>query len=270
MPLSQSVAGVLGPLADGGRTVLRSLLDLAYPENCVLCGAEHGECPWSVTGPLVAGLTRYDGPHLCRGCAEGLAPAVVSGILPKSGIPVYAGRTTGPELVSVLAQWKYHGVRGLAWPLAPLVRAAVDAAMSQDGSVDHLVPVSLHGRRRRMRGFNQAAVLARLAVAGHDIPVHTELLRRIRPTGQQAKLDTESARRHNVAGAFAAQKVPSGPGNRPVVGLIDDLVTGGATCEAAVLALATAGWEVRWVAALGLAGGMAKPMPEAGHGGLSS
>jgi len=248
-----------GPLVTGARTALASVLDLVYPEICALCGAEQGERPWAATGPVVSGLSWYDGSHLCRVCAAGLAPAVVCGALPGTGIAVYAGRPTGPDLVSVLGQWKYHGVRGLAWPLAPLARAAVSAAVNREGPVEQLVPVALHTRRRRARGFNQAEVLARLAAAGEDVRVRTDLLRRVRSTGQQAKLDSAAARRENVRGAFAAAKALQRPTGRRV-GLVDDLVTGGTTCDAAVRALAAAGWQVAWVAVLGLASAAENPV----------
>lgn len=150
----------------------------------------------------------------------------------------------------MLGQWKYHGVRGLAWPLAGLLTGAVGAAVSREGAVDLLVPIALHDRRRRVRGFNQAEVLARLSGFDHGLAVAAALLQRTRSTGQQAKLKTVAARRSNLTGAFAAQRPASG-GLR--VGLVDDLVTSGSTCESAAAALTAQGWQVCWVAALGLA-----------------
>ncbi|MDX2474544.1 MAG: hypothetical protein QNL91_12635 [Candidatus Krumholzibacteria bacterium] len=243
-------------LRSGVRLAASSLLDLMYPEYCVLCGAEPVEGPWCPAGPLVPGVAWHDGPHLCAECACIVAPEVVQGHLPESGVPVFAGRSTGPELVQMLGQWKYHGVRGLAWPLAPLVRAAVEVAVRQCGGVDQLVPVALHGRRQRQRGFNQALVLARFGVAPSTGRVRSDLLRRTRWTGQQAKLDTAEARQANVAGAFAVRRDPV-PGAGRRIGLVDDLVTGGTTCDSAVAALRASGWQVSWVVALGLAGGEA-------------
>ena len=245
------------------RGSLRSLLELVYPEHCALCGAGRDERPWCEAGARIAGLTWYDEPHLCAECATDLEPAVVQGALPQSGVPVFAGRPTGPELVTVLSQWKYHGVRGLAWPLVPLIRAAVSAAVTQCGPVNLLVPVALHGRRQRQRGFNQAAVLAQLGSAEAGGRVRVDLLRRTRSTGQQAKLNTEEARLANVAGAFAARSGPE-PGRGRRVGVVDDLVTGGTTCEAAVSALRARGWDVCWVVAAGLAGGQTLDIPESG------
>jgi len=246
------------------RLVVGSLLEFVYPQTCVLCDAHQGEQPWCTPGALLAGLQWYDGPHLCWPCSQRLQPAVVNGALPDSGVAVYAGRPTGPQLVSVLGQWKYHGVRGLAWPLAQLVGAAV-ATANAARPVDYLVPIPLHRRRQRVRSFNQAAVLAHLAAADAHLAaadahlawpavpaVRTDVLRRVRATGQQAKLKNDMAREVNLAGAFAAVRAPAGS-LRPTVGLVDDLVTGGATCDAATRALQAAGWDVRWVAALGLA-----------------
>jgi len=242
-------------VSDGTRTLSRTLLDLVYPEVCLLCGAERGECPWSAVGAIVTGLAWYDGPHLCRSCARHLRPAVVRGTLPETGVPVYGGQRTGPELVTLLGRWKYHGVRGLAWPLAALVQAAASEAVVSAGAVAQLVPVALHTRRQRARGFNQAAVLARLVANAEAIRHRPELLTRIRFTGQQAKLATETARRGNLAGAFRAVSC-AGTGDARRVGLVDDLVTGGATCDEAVRALTAGGWQVSWVISLGLAAGL--------------
>jgi len=236
----------------GGRTLLGSLLEFVYPETCVLCGAESGERPWCAAGRLVGGLSWTDGPHLCRPCAERIGPDPVRSVLAGPDLSVHGGRRPCSDLVKVLGQWKYHGVRGLAWPLSGLLTAAVGAAIARDGPVDLLVPVALHSRRRRIRGFNQAEVLAQLA--GHQLGIQVAggLLERVRTTGQQAKLKTAADRRRNLAGAFVVR-----PGLEPAagrrIGLVDDLVTSGATCGAAAAALTGAGWEVTWIAALGVA-----------------
>ncbi len=264
MDVPGMLAALGGPLGNGARTVVGSLLELVYPETCVLCGVQKGERSWCVSGARLAGLMWYDGPHLCWECGRQLQPSVIRGSLPAGGVPVYAGMRTGPELVAVLSQWKYHGVRGLAWPLTALLQSAVVAA-SQATPVDYLVPVALHGRRRRVRGFNQASVIAHLVaeqrlMAGVSAPaIRTDVLRRVRSTGQQAKLNDQLARQMNLAGAFKAKEAPD-RGVQSSVGLIDDLVTGGATCEAATGALQAAGWNVSWVAALGLAGGSDGPV----------
>jgi ComF family protein len=96
---------------------------------------------------------------------------------------------------------------------------------------DCVVPVPLHARRRRLRGFNQAAELA----AQLKRPV-VHALRRIVATRPQAELPAAS-RYRNVAKAFAPARAI---GWRPAVSqirgarvvIVDDVVTTGATVEA--------------------------------------
>lgn len=231
--------------------MLSSLLELIYPETCVGCGAESDERPWFRPGRRVPGLGWTDRPHLCRACGRLLRPGAVPSELPGGGLMAVGGRRTCGDLVAVIAQWKYRGVRGLAWPLAPLLCAAVATATERYGPVDLLVPVPLHRRRRRQRGFNQVEILAHLVGEAAGLPVDAEVLHRTRATGQQAKLKGAQARRRNVRNAFSARSAT--PGRELCVGLIDDLVTGGATCSEAARALNAAGWRVGWVASLGLA-----------------
>jgi len=162
-------------------------------------------------------------------------------------------RAVGPyegRLRDVVHVFKYEGRRSLAGTLAALIR---DQASDVLASADAVVPVPLHGARRRRRGFNQARDLA----GGLGLPV-LDALRRSRPTPPQAEL-TAAARRRNVRGAFALAPAPRwhGVGWRAsrharlarmasavygrVVVLVDDVVTTGATLEACAAVLRAAG-----------------------------
>lgn len=103
--------------------------------------------------------------------------------------------------------------------------------------VDAVVPVPLAYRRLRERGYNQALELARpaakLLTSGR--PRH-ELLRRVRTTAPQTGLSRD-VRQSNLKGAFVA--APAAAGLRVL--LLDDVLTTGATLEAATLALLEAG-----------------------------
>jgi ComF family protein len=100
---------------------------------------------------------------------------------------------------------------------------------------DTLVPVPLHPRRLRQRGYNQAGLLAEGLARLAGLPV-LELLRRCKPTRPQWDLDRQS-RRDNLAGAFLASSQARG---RRVL-LIDDVCTSGASLEACARALRRAG-----------------------------
>ncbi|HPF71402.1 MAG TPA: ComF family protein [Candidatus Krumholzibacteria bacterium] len=227
-----------------------ALLDVAAPASCLQCGARPGEAPWSARGPHVPGLRRADEPHLCLACLRGLAGDPRTGTT-AGGLPVFAAAATGPLLVDLVGAWKYHGVRGLAWPLAGLLGPAAAALAAGLAAAPVLVPVPLHRRRARGRGFNQAEVLARLAAAERGWPVAPCLVRR-RATGQQARLHDDDARRRNLGGAVAVRGGP--PAGGPLV-LVDDIVTSGATLDEAARALAAAGARPAAALCLGLRAG---------------
>lgn len=97
--------------------------------------------------------------------------------------------------------------------------------------IDLIVPVPLHVRRLRQRGFNQAALLARELGRRLEIPVQCGALSRRIWTEPQTRLNREE-RLRNVKGAFAVLK-PGDIGGARIL-LIDDVFTTGSTlCECA-------------------------------------
>jgi ComF family protein len=142
------------------------------------------------------------------------------------------------SLRAIVHAFKYDGRRSLAGRLGGLMK--VRGAMVLAGA-DAAVPVPLHASRRRERGFDQAADLARHV----GLPI-VHALGRIRPTAVQASLP--AARRHaNVRDAFALTRAAIRLQGRIVV-LVDDVSTTGATLEACARALSGAG--VREIRAL--------------------
>jgi len=100
-----------------------------------------------------------------------------------------------------------------------------------------LVPVPLHPRRERARGYNQAALLA-YGVAGHlGLEVEEGFLARVRHTQSQSTLSA-GERGDNVRGAFALR--PGGARDPVRIVLVDDLVTTGETVSACAHALTEA------------------------------
>ena len=98
-----------------------------------------------------------------------------------------------------------------------------------------MVPVPLHRRRLRRRGFNQAALVARVVARESGLPLALARLVRVRDTPSQGGL-SPAGRMANVAGAFEARSVD---GKRVV--LVDDVWTTGATARACARALGVAG-----------------------------
>ena len=130
-------------------------------------------------------------------------------------------REPGPLDAAVAAVWleppvsdwihafKYppRGLRGLApGPIAAVAELAARSARRAPGPApDLVVPVPLHPRRLRARGFNPALVVARAVARCAGAPVAATALERVRDTPSQTGLDA-AARRRNVRGALRARR----------------------------------------------------------------
>ncbi len=140
-------------------------------------------------------------------------------------------------MVELISRFKYQGATYLAEPLGMLLADLQDEYFSFS-NIDILIPVPLHPRRLRERGFNQSLLLARVISRLKKIPLACHLLERVRYTPPQTQL-SGSEREKNVRGAFClrsnhflAEKT---------VLLIDDVFTSGATVNECTRVLKEAG-----------------------------
>lgn len=200
-------------------------LDLLFPPQCVVCGRlERWLCPECLAhiplldAPLCPRCGRlWDGEGLCRACTE--QPLTLSRI---RAAVLFA---PGPVQDSLHAL-KYRGAADLAIALSALLLTAWERYAFDS---DLLIPVPLHPRRERWRGYNQAALLALNLGARLQRPVAPRALQRVRYTPSQTRLNREE-RRKNVAEAFALKPGLDVSGLR--ITLIDDVATTGATLDA--------------------------------------
>jgi len=131
-------------------------------------------------------------------------------------------------------------VHGLKYGRLPRIADDLAAAMlplrpPTDGP-SVLIPIPLAPKRLRERGYNQSEMLARALARQWRIPVALDVLVRARETPTQTALTPET-RLANVAGAFSVTKGNSGP----ILVLVDDVFTTGATLAEAARALEQAG-----------------------------
>jgi ComF family protein len=140
---------------------------------------------------------------------------------------------TGP-VRAALHRGKYGGDRQALSELAAMTTSRLGGPRLF--TPDAVVAVPLGLRRRRQRGYNQAELIASVIAEARDVPVFDDLVR-TRDTPPQTARD-EATRRGNVAGAFAwTGKALDGA----YLWLVDDVLTTGATVEAAAATLADAG-----------------------------
>lgn len=135
---------------------------------------------------------------------------------------------------------KYRNIRALAEPLAILLGNYLAAELIP---AEALVPVPLHQKRLRERGYNQSALLARELGKLTRLPVIDGCLIKRKHTLPQARTATVAERRSNTAGAFEC--LDRRLAGKPVL-LIDDVATSGSTLDAAALALKNAGAASVW------------------------
>lgn len=220
--------------------LLNGLLAVLLAPTCAACERPldeptHGpvcrDC-WNSIVPIT--------PPVCETCGDPLPSWRVISVehrrcprCRRSGSRISRGRAIGEyggSLRAIVHALKYDGRRSVGAKLA--ARLAACAAEVLDGA-DSSVPVPLHRSRKRARGFNQAAEIARHL----PIPMH-DALKRVRATPSQTELPA-SQRHANVRNAFALRRRVHVQGL--VIVLVDDVSTTGATLEACAGVLREAG-----------------------------
>ncbi|MCX7912834.1 MAG: ComF family protein [Dehalococcoidales bacterium] len=226
-------------MADLGRVAL----DLLFPQWCLGCGRE--------------------GSLICEACRRAL-PFISSPVCGRCGRPLGGGDCSAcqdmpGEIDGIRAPFvfdgivrravhelKYRNLRALAPVLAGFL---ADCLCRYTLGGDVIVPMPLHPRRLRERGYNQAELLAGELGRLAGLPVDRKALRRIRHAPTQVNSAGLRERLENVRGAFSCWH--GGLAGKRVI-LVDDVVTSGATMNAAAGALKEAGAVAVWGLAVAL------------------
>jgi ComF family protein len=217
-------------LVSGARFLFRLILDFIYPPLCVLCEALLSENEELVCAHCLALLPRHDDPQVA---SEQLAASLSEPAYFASSIALFPYHDAIQTLIHML---KYRGYKALAKPLAhELALILPDCELPSNPLI---IPVPLHKRRLRERGFNQSFLLAAELSRHCGWPMRPELLQRIRATIPQARL-SRAQRSSNLAGAFVVPD--SETVNERDVLLVDDVLTTGHTLNECARTLRSAG-----------------------------
>lgn len=239
------------------RAAANGALGLVYPENCQLCRAGRaGAAEGFVCARCWQGV-RFVRPPLCDRCGlpfEGeITTTFECANCREMTLHFESARAavvaSGPVL-EVIHRYKYQQAEWFEPFLADLLSREA-APVLRAGGWDAVVPVPLHPRKERERGFNQAARLAVALGRASELPVRRDWVRRVEFTRTQTAL-SRAERAANMRGVFEAR-----PGlrlNGEQVVLVDDVLTTGATTSACAKALldAGAGRVAVWTLARGL------------------
>ena len=220
------------------RSAADKWLATIYPRRCALC-----ETLCDGAGSCM---------DLCEGCAEDLPVNDTKCLIcgqPLSKIEIACGNcqkkrppvdmTVAPyhyrfPADQLILQLKFGRKLCCANVMAELI---VRQSRSELSDLDLIVPVPLHAIRHFRRSFNQAEEIARCLARRMDVPIDSGRLRRCRRTREQSRL-SRAERGANVAGAFRVLRPLA---SNPHVGLVDDVITTGATIGAAARQLFAAG-----------------------------
>ncbi len=225
------------------RNLGSALLDLLLPPRCHICRTV---------------IDRSGALHICNDCYSRL-PFISSPVcsicgVPFSGVgndhPCGSCLTDPPHYSAARAAlayegscrdlihaFKYSGRSHLRRPLG-LLTAQQLAFYAAQCAPDILLPVPLHKKRLRMRGFNQAVLLGEVLSSAWHIPLLRQALIRTRWTTPQVELDRNN-RLHNLKGAFSVTNPAAIAGKRVL--LVDDVVTTGSTLRECAGTLLKAG-----------------------------
>ena len=210
---------------------MASLFSLFFPRTCPMCGAyvgEHAE-RGQLCDDCLHHLPRTEQAEIRQNVTE----MTLTGInrLERAGAFLFYEKDH--SIQRVIHKMKYADLPEIGYSLGKLAAIEWQYADFFDG-IDVIIPMPLHPRRLRERGYNQSEYIARGISEVTGIPIDTTHVTRTRNTPKQA-LQSGEARMYNVVNAFAVNH-PEQLYRKHIL-LVDDLITTGETMKACIKAM---------------------------------
>ena len=216
------------------------MLDLLMPLRCAVCQRE-GRC---LCEGCEGALARLEKPY-CSRCAEpGTAPMCERcAATPPAVDGIRAPYLFDGVVREMVYDLKYRNLRASAPELGQLLAGY---HQTNPNYADVMVPVPLHKRAERERGYNQSKLLARELGKLTGTPMKSDIVRRTKNTPPQVSMKSYEERRENIERAFECVGDVAGQSLLVVV----DVVTTGSTMSSCASALKAAGARSVWGLAL--------------------
>ena len=205
------------------KIIANSTLDIFYPNNCEICSVD----------------LHLNEQHICLSCLYDL-PYIEKNEAQKNSLQqLFWGRTEIEEAFSLFNYQKGNQAQDILHlikykkktKLAEFLGAKLGENIKCENPLDYIIPVPLHPKKLRKRGYNQATVIAKGVESVLKIPIRKKLIKRIKHNPSQTTI-TKYDRWENVKGIFEIRKA-SKLINKHVL-LVDDVLTTGATLEACI------------------------------------
>jgi competence protein ComFC len=199
-------------------------------ERIICCSCLEELRPFRASHCLCCGRFFNDAgePHFCRDCVE---------LQTAFSVHRSCGRYEG-KLKDIVILYKYRGFKVLGKSLAEFAVQALGQEESLWWKLDALIPVPLHPKKKKQRGFNQAKLFARELAKLKNLPVIEKRLVKVKTTPAQSSLKAAD-RRRNLRGAFEVIRSEEIEGKNLL--LVDDVFTTGSTLRECSRALKKAG-----------------------------
>jgi ComF family protein len=255
-------------------SVMGYFLDLLFPIHCLGCGKNREDLPasarWICPDCLLKIMPREE--QICPHCKEmsegGKTHGACRGKCSLDGL--WAGAYYDDLLERAIHDLKFKFIKDIACPLSELMIRSITEAQEYGDFQDMIfasyskeeeegiyadedknarletviVPVPLHERREKERGFNQSALIAGQVGNRFSITVREDILIRVKNTKPQSKTMGQEERWNNIKSAFSCVLPEEIKGKNVIV--LDDICTTSATLEECAKELKRAGAGSVW------------------------
>ena len=203
---------------------IRDLLLLFFPSNCLVCGKR-----LSALKAILCFECEMNMPKTGFGdCEHNPVCQIFWGrVRVRAGTSLFRFEK-GSAYQSLIHDLKYRGNRRAGLYLGRLLGQELKGSVFSD--CDLMVPVPLHRKRLKQRGYNQSELIARGASEITGIPVVSDLIQRKKYQHSQTSMNRQE-RFQNMLEAFSLKDSPPDLHEKKIL-IIDDIITTGATLEA--------------------------------------